>query len=275
MKVFFHTFAATVASTGLAAAASIGINFLDGNDVTFGAATAGAPGYAQANWNHMQTDWSGNVENDPIFTAGLVDSNGTLVGSTLQAFPADGQNDPVHYDAANTWRSGAGNGNANATLMNGYLDDGNDNQPFVNLSLNNALYTKYTVVVYINGDVQNDLVGRYWLESWTDPLAEGTVITDQVGISSNGYAGTFVQAGSSFSQTASPMNVDVASGNYLVFENVTARNLRIRSSGNGDPEDFGRGPLNAFQIIDTSVPEPSGVLLLGLAGMAFALRRRK
>ncbi len=275
MKAFVLTLASTFATTFVAGAASIGINFIDTNDVSFGSASAGAPGYAQGNWNHMRTDWSGNVDNDPTFTAGLVDSNGTLVGSTLQAFAADGHNDPVHYDAANTWRSGAGNGDANATLMNGYLDDGNDNQPFVNISLSAGVFTSYTVVVYINGDAQNTAVGRYWLEEWTDPLAAGTVITDQVGISSNGYAGTFVQAGGPFSQTGMPGNVDVASGNYIVFENVTARNLRVRGAGDGDPEDFGRGPLNAFQIIDTSIPEPSGVLLAGLGCLALVLRRRK
>ena len=275
MKTVVLTLASTVATTLVAGAASIGINFLDSQDVSFGSASAGAPGYAQANWNHMMTDWSGNAPNDALFATGLVDSNGTLVGSTLQAFPADGHNDPVHYDAANTWRSGAGNGDANATLMNGYLDDGTDNQPYVNLSLSAGVFTSYTVVLYINGDGQNGPVGRYWLEDWSDPLAAGTVITDQVGISSNGYAGTFVQAGGPFSQTGTPGNVDVASGNFLVFENVTARNLRVRGAGNGDPEDFGRGPINAFQIIDTSIPEPSGVLLTGLSCLAMVLRRRK
>ena len=106
--------------------------------------------------------------------------------------------DPVHYDSRNTWRSGAGNADANATLMNGYLDDGNDNQPYVNFSLNAGALPVYSVVVYVHGDGVNGPVGRYWIEEWTDPLAEGVPITDQVAIQANEYTGTFIQAGSDF-----------------------------------------------------------------------------
>ena len=155
--------------------------------------------------------------------------------------------------------------------MNGYLDDGGNDQPYANISLAGSV-TSSTVVIYFNGDGQGGSVGRYWLEEWTDPLAAGTVITDQVGVSANAFSGTFNLAGT-FSQTGTPGNVDVASGNYIVFENITANNIRIRSAGNSDPEDFGRGPLNAFQVI--TVPEPSGAMLIGLAGVTLLLRRRK
>jgi hypothetical protein len=252
MKTPILALASFAASTLLSSGASIGVNFLDTNDTTFGSASAGAPGYAQGNWNHMQTDWSGNVENDALFTAGLVDSTGAPAGAALQNITYGANADPVHYDANNTWRSGAGNADANATLMNGYLDDGGNDQPYANVSLAPGVYGTYSVVLYINGDGQNGAVGRYWLEEWTDPLTEGVVITNRVGISSNSYTGTFVQAGSAFNQTATPINVDVASGNFIVFQNITVRNLRVRSSGNGDPEVFGRGPLNAFQIIETT-----------------------
>ncbi|MGI9242574.1 MAG: PEP-CTERM sorting domain-containing protein, partial [Verrucomicrobiales bacterium] len=113
----------------------------------------------------------------------------------------------------------------------------------------------------------------YWLEEWTDSLTAGTVITDQVGILANDWDGAFNSAGT-FVQTGTPGNVDVtANSNYIVFEDITANNIRIRSAGNGDPEDFGRGPLNAFQVI--TVPEPSSALLFGLAGAVLVLRRRK
>jgi len=257
-------FAAAVTAAALSAsfsissyAQSIGIKFADTEDVTFGTDSAGALGYAQENWNFFFTDWSGNIENDPVFDAGVIDSDGNPVGEALQDVTYGGNADPVHYDAANTWRSSVGNATPDDTLMNGYLDDGGDNQPYLNLSLSADSYSVYTVVVYVNGDGQNGPVGRYWLEEWTDSLTEGTVITDRIGISDNSYTGTFVQAGGSFSPTATPVDVDIPSGNYIVFENLTVRNLRIRSAGNGDPEDFGRGPLNAVQIVDTSNPEDS------------------
>ena len=156
--------------------------------------------------------------------------------------------------------------------MNGYLDDGGNDQPYANISLAGGV-TSATIVLYIHGDGANGPVGRYWLEEWSDPLVAGTVITDQVGISSNDYTGTYVSAGT-FSQTGTPSNVNVPSGNYIVFENITASNIRIRSAGNGDPEDFGRGPLNAFQVITNPVPEPSSLVLFALAGIPFLGRRR-
>ena len=122
------------------------------------------------------------------------------------------------------------------------------------------------------GAAVNGAIGRYWLEDFA-----GTVLTDQVGISANEYTGSFLQAGgANFSQTLTPGNVDVATGNYLVFDNITADTIRVRSAGNGDPEDFGRGPLNAVQLLAVVVPEPaSGMLLLGGAGLLAVVRKMR
>lgn len=236
---------------------TIGFKFQDTQDTVFGSGIeAGAAPYTQTNWNFLQTDWSGSAANDALFASGIKNSSGTVTTSLVD-ITYGANTSPVHYDSANTWRSGAGNADANATLMNGYLDDGGDDQPYVNISLDPGALPNYTVVVYVHGDVASGAVGRYWIEEWTDPLTPGTVITDQVGISSNDYEGTFIQAGADFEPTATPQNVDVATGNYIVFKGLTARNIRVRSSGNGDPEDFGRGPLNAIQILDT-VADPNG-----------------
>ncbi|MFT5122157.1 MAG: hypothetical protein ACI97B_000785 [Verrucomicrobiales bacterium] len=177
----------------------------------------------------------------------------------------DGQSDPVHFDAANTWRSGSGNTTADHTLLNGYLDDGGDDQPYLNLQI--AAGKTYDVVVYLNGDNGGSSQGRYWLEEWSDPLAAGTPVTDLIGVAANGgFSGTYTQVGgANFGASAIPVNQDVSAGHYLVFENISISNLRIRSAGNGDPEAFGRGPLNAVQIVNI-IPEPSS-LALGLMGM--------
>ena len=255
-------------------AASIGVKFIDTNDTPWGSASAGAPGYAQENWNFLTTDWSGSVANDAALS-NLVTSTAAAASEFQPISYVTGHNDPVHYDSVNTWRSGAGNGSANDTLMNGYLDDGGDDQPYINISLS-SLVESSTVVVYFHGDVAAGPVGRYWLEEWTDPLLPGTVITDQVGISANDYAGGVFNSAGSYSQTGTPGNVDIAANsNYIVFENITAKNIRIRGAGNGDPaaEDFGRGPINAFQVITVPVPEPSSTLLV-MTGLLAAMARR-
>ena len=278
---------ATLAALSSARADMIGLNFTytaaTGRtlDTLFGAGvTAGAPGYEQSNWNHLQTDWYGTVENDALFTAGVVDSLGNVVsGSGLLPVSYSPHADPLHFDSANTYASNSGNTTADHTLMNGYLDDGTDNQPYLNLSLAPGFYPTYSVVLYINGDAPTSASGRYWLETWTDPLAEGTVITDRIGVAAlstgpGAFVGTYTQVGGgAFGLSGSPTNVDATAGHYLVFTGITARNLRIRAAGNGDPEDFGRAPLNAVQIVN-AVPEPQTGLLLA-AGLLSVVRLRR
>jgi hypothetical protein len=233
-----------------ASADTLSFKFQDTADTPFGPeVVAGAGSFASLNWNLLQQASSADAANDALFTSGIVNSDGEVT-TVLEDITDGGNTDPVHYVSANTWRSGAGNGSPDATLMNGYLDDGGNDQPAATFSLKEGVMPTYTVVVYVYGDVPNSAVGRYWVEEWTDPLTEGTPITDRVGISSNSFSGAFVQAGSNFRGTDTPMDVTVASGNYLVFTNLTARNFRVRAAGNGDPEDFGRGPLNAIQIFE-------------------------
>lgn len=212
-------------------------------------AIAGAPGFEAAHWSFLQTDWSGSAANDTVMSE--IKKSAGQVTSSLQGITYDPNADPVHYDSANTWRSSVGNATPNDTLMNGYLDDGGNDQPFVNFSLADGVLGNYTVVAYVHGDGANGPVGRYWIEQWDDPLLEGTVITDRVAITANEFAGTFIQAGSDYTPVDIPTDVTVATGNYIVFTNLSARNFRVRSSGNGDPEDAGRGPLKAIQILDT------------------------
>ena len=234
-------------------------------------AVAGAGDYAASNWNHMFTDWSGNAVNNPGL-ASLVTSTGAAV-TFLDNISYSGRNHPIQYDSANTWRSGIANATVNHTLMNGYLDDGFNNQPYANFDVKydgeagaDGIHA-YDVVLYIHGD-RVDPVGRYWLEDFS-----GNVLTDQVGIRGNDWLGTFIQAGGAdFFQTDTPGNVDVDGGNYLVFKGITADTIRVRSAGNGDPEDFGRGPLNAIQLI--AVPSPSAAIV-GLAGLGFLAARRR
>ncbi|MEN8848740.1 MAG: hypothetical protein ABF377_11780 [Akkermansiaceae bacterium] len=242
-----RSFIISILTLWSASADTLSFKFQDTADTAFAEdVIAGAGDYADDHWNFLQGALSGDAANTALFTAGIKNGSGDVTTSLVDIGAA---NTPVQYASANTWRSGAGNADANATIMNGYLDDGNDDQPFVNFSLTASALPVYKVVVYINGDAPNTAVGRYWIEEWTDPLLAGTVITDQVAILSNGYTGTFLQAGSDFEATATPANVDEASGNYIVFSNLTARNFRVRSSGNGDPEDADRSMPSKFSMM--------------------------
>lgn len=267
-----------IAAAANAQLVSIGINFLNlagdpnsfqsvengifhDNAANFGpAAVAGAPGVAQANWNQFRGDWSGIDLNDASH-ANLVNSNGAAV-TNLAVQVVNGGNDLLHYDSSNLWASrvytqagGQAGVTANDTLMNGYLDDGGNNDPFIEFDLKfngetgaNGI-ASYTVVLYANADGANQQMGRYWVEDADTNLP----ITSLVGIQSGDYlpGGPFVSAGT-FAQTMSPANVDVPVGNYITFEGITASRIRVRGAGNDDPEAFGRAPINGLQLIGKS-----------------------
>ncbi|MGL4514541.1 MAG: dockerin type I domain-containing protein [Lacipirellulaceae bacterium] len=257
---------------------SIGINFLnlagdsnsfqsvengifhDNPDNFLASAVAGAPGFAQANWNQFRSDWGGQDVNDASH-AGLVTSTGSPV-TNLGVQVVNSGNDFLSYDSSNQWASkvytqagGQPGVTADDTLMNGYLDDGGNNDPYVEFDLKyngesgaNGI-ASYTVVLYANADGVDEQMGRYWVEDVDTNLP----ITSLVGIQSGDYlpGGPYVSAGA-YVQTLSPANVDAPVGNYIVFEGITASRIRVRGAGNDDPEDFGRAPINGLQVIGRS-----------------------
>jgi hypothetical protein len=277
-------YAAVLATALLSAAVadgqsvSIGINFLNvaGDPNSFqsvengifhdnaanfpSSAVAGAPGFAQTNWNQFRGDWSGLDVNDATH-AGLVSSNGSPV-TNLGIQVVNGGNDLLNYDSSNQWASrvytqagGQPGVTADDTLMNGYLDDGGNDDPYVvfDLKYNGEGgadgIASYTVVLYANGEGANEQMGRYWVED----ADTNSPITSLVGIQSGDYlaGGPFVSAGT-YAQTLSPTNVNASVGNYIVFEGITASRIRVRGTGNDDPEAFGRAPINGLQLIGQS-----------------------
>jgi hypothetical protein len=284
-------------------AASIGLNFLNvsGDDNSFESQgsgvfhdnpanfaptdVVGAPGFAQANWNQLRGDWSGLSVNNSAH-ANLVNSAGSPV-TNLGIQSVNGDNDLVSYDSGNQWASGVYSQSggqpgvtANDTMMNGYLDDGGSNEPLIILDLKYDGevgaddIVSYSVVIYVNGDQAGQRLGRYWIE---DENSLQT-ITDLVGIDIGDYSagGAFVSAGT-YPQTASPQVVIAPTGNYLVFEGITADRIRVRGGGNDDPGDrsYGRAPINGIQIVAQLVPEPTSALIAAVAAPCLRVRRRR
>lgn len=280
--------AASLAAGQFASAApAISVNFVDngnagvqnGNaDALLPGEVAGAPGYAQSNWNNMGR-WGQTV--------GVNDNTGAAVGGVTMT-----------WDSNNTWHTGSGTATPNAKLMQGYIDAlglpnmnspfqffgtvttppatsaTNDNRPIVWVSglsswlaANGA--TTYSVVAYVDGD-GTDRKAEYWLQSASGgdpPNTLGPDLTSHVFVNDTSNFGdtqTFTQV------PLSSNTVDSAvSGNYIVFTGLSADSFLLRSE-----EQTVRAEFNGFQIIADS-PEPATLGLFGVGAMGLLARRRR
>jgi len=267
---------ATLSVTGVASAASIGVNYVDnGNDgVQNGAAdalaaaeVAGVSGYAQPNWNNLGR-W-GNPTS-------LNDGFGVMSGVS------------VTWDSANTWNSGVGTSTPNNKLMTGYLDaTGQPNNPaspysgWDNANKPDAYVTglgawlaghgapSYSVLIYTDGDATEGRIGEYWLQNASGSdfgaLTLGSDLTSHIfAKDSANFSGAFIQVPGTANSVGNAVD-----GNYVLFTGLTADSFLMRTE-----EQTFRSQINGFQII-AEVPEPGSVALLGLGGLSFVLARRR
>ncbi len=186
---------------------------------------AGAPGFVQRYWNNLQTDWNGNGGAPAV----LVNGAGQATATTIE------------YDSSGVYGTRIGDKTPLNRLMRGYLDDATGSQPYVNLY--NIPYGKYKVVLYADGDVgAGGLYGPYWLETTGgSPLTPRVYLRATYGC----FAGAFTQASASSTDKSAP-----DSGNFVVFDNVQALNVRIRGLYENAPAPLSRGVINAFQIVE-------------------------
>jgi len=215
---------------------------------------AGAPSYAQPNWNVL------GVRGDNVSTNvfNVVDSSGANSGIT------------INWDSTGNWSvQGSGTpadqGTPDGNLMNGYIDSNNGgnttlattvysnpaaNKPLVYLSgisawLAGQGVAYYDLVLYTDGDNAGGRVGEYWLMNASGPIT---------GLTYNGDMTTHVFIRDYNNFTANPtytrvpytanINRVAGVGNYTVFTGLSADSLLVRTA-----EFNTRCGINAIQIV--------------------------
>ena len=230
--------------------------------------SAGAPGYAQINWNILGQKGNNGTNSFGTNAYALFDSGGNNTRVSIQ------------WDAAAvyTLQGGSGptaQGTPDKNLMNPYVRSTSQtpNVPLTNSlptgifgqsSANKPLVyvyglkpwleaqgaTQYDVVIYTDNDVNTGRTAEFWLANASGPtnnIIFGGDITTHV----------FVRDYSTFTTTPvyqqvplSSQNGQVAgSGNYAVFTGVSADSFLLRTE-----EYFERATISAVQIVARATP---------------------
>lgn len=235
---------------------SIGLNFAGadnnpgGRKVIAPTTSAGAPSYAQINWNNTPgTAQVGTPSSANDTMVNLTDSNGLV--TTLD----------VTFTSAQTWGNNFGGTPTGDQQLNG--NGITDGTPTVNVS--QVPFSEYDVIVYF---------GNYDSRNATITLDElpGTV-TEEPGSITQRFVtmpnwNTFVAYDQISDAAISAGTREL--GNYIVFSGLTGSSFKVTASTGG---------INGIQIVNTfvAIPEPSTMLLMGVAtcGMTFIRRSRR
>jgi hypothetical protein len=233
-------------AAGFADAGMIGVNFIGGRTggETNGIVTGTAGQLPQANWNNMSGDSGGPTA--------LIDDSGATLATTT-----------VTWSCSNTYTVTTGTpGDQDSALMKGYLDT-NDSASNTTVTVANIPYAQYAVYIYYDGDSNNGTRGgEYTVNGVATTVDANGVLWDDANWPVTAGGGTYTLAAA-----------DGHGGNYYVFtgfNNTTNPNVEVvADEGAGS---F-RAPLNAIQIHE--IPEPSTLLLAGIALLGVALLRRR
>lgn len=258
--------AQTIPQIGL----KFGINGLNGLQSTNVGALlptdlAGAPGYAQTNWNVL----------------GFRGDNVGISNAAFNVLDSSGANSSIaiNWDGAGIWSVANGGtpadqGSPDGNLMNGYTDsNGNGNVPLTN-GLPNGIFgqnvnnkpmiyvaglqawltahsvSQYDVVLYMDGDNNAGRTGEYWAQA-----ASGSVsnITFGADLTTHVFLRDFnnFNANPTYQQVPFTANNGriAGAGNYTVLTGLASDSFVIRSA-----EFNTRAGINAIQIVPRATP---------------------
>jgi hypothetical protein len=219
-------------------AQSIGVNFLGDRPAEGTLAASDVAGLVpQSNYNNLGLSFGTNIA--------LFDNLGAATLTTL------------------TYSSG---GNY-ATIRNGTPLGGDEilNTGYVfgnsSFTLSNIPYAEYSLIIYTLNDGQRNQVTtvegvQYFGRS---PSPGDTGFVDRNAETAYNYINS--------TTTAPAAGTDPAFANYVRVDGLTSSTVTFSATAPGN------GYVNGFQVV--AVPEPSTAALLGLAGAAVALRRRR
>jgi hypothetical protein len=196
---------------------AIGINFL-GSTTTTMAASESAGVVPKTRWNNAP----GARRSTPL---ALVDDTGTLRTAT------------VIWTANNGWMTPIVDQPGNARLMKGYLDNTNTTKTTVTVAgLPSATYDVY---VYADGDNKAYNRTASYTISGTGITATTIGLTDPP---NTNFSGTFTQGSGT-------------SGNYVKFR-INSTGFTLLATPGTSTNTNVRAPVNAIQIVNTSVTPP-------------------
>jgi hypothetical protein len=249
---------------------SVGLNFVGGRadtaepdgfaqDDGIVAGTAGAPGVAQSNWNNLAGP-TGSAA-----AGSLVNHDGTTLASTN-----------VSWDSNNVWTvSATAPADSDGALMKGYLDTNDTSSTTVEVSGLPSQWAEYDVYVYFDGDSDAGRAGNYTISSSNDGDASATEIDTANWDLGMTPGGTYNRANENASELVT--SPGFTTGNYLVFPGRHDLSFTLTAMGSQAAAFPPRAPINAIQLVATSViPEPMSlaIVLIGTLAGAATWRRR-
>ena len=201
-----------------------------------------------------QSHWNNTTGNTGTLANLVASAAGTAVTTSAS----------VEWTCDNTWSS-TGRGEENngfsegpdRTLMIGYLDTPTDGETRVTIRNIPAELTSsgYDLYIYALGGVSGR-GGAYRVEDLDgNILVPTTTVVDQAG--NEVQALPFILSSGNYGYFECPGLEDFSvAGNYVVFHGLTASDIVVVATTQGEWPNLDRAPINAIQLVKSSVPQP-------------------